>query len=251
MGEGGRIIKEELLRILFPPRCPICDEILEAELIRAGWGAHIACEGKLNTIGQKICYRCGKPLKNAQKEYCFDCQKQFAKRQSFFCREGRSVYLYRGEIQKSMYRFKYSNRRQYAAYFAGKMYDGYADWIRRRNIDVIVPVPMYRKKRRTRGYNQAELLAEELAKRMEIPCEPKAVRRIKNTSPLKLLNAQERKNNLKKAFQAADFIVKYKSILIVDDIYTTGSTIEAVAQEIRKSGVEHVYFLTLCTGEGV
>ena len=81
--------------------------------------------------------------------------------------------------------------------------------------------------------------------------EKNAVKRIRNTKPQKLLSDEERKNNLKKAFQAAEFIVKYKKILLVDDIYTTGSTVEAVACELMRCGVEQVFFLTLCTGEGI
>ena len=123
--------------------------------------------------------------------------------------------------------------------------------MRRIKIDVIVPVPMYARKKRYRGYNQAEIFAYELSKIWKIPMKADALKRVRNTKPQKYLSDQERKNNLKKAFQAADFIVKYKSILIVDDIYTTGSTVESVAQELYLHGVESVYFLTLCTGEGM
>ena len=84
-----------------------------------------------------------------------------------------------------------------------------------------------------------------------LPMENAAVKRVRNTKPQKLLSDEERKNNLKKAFQARKFIVKYKKILLVDDIYTTGSTVEAVAHELMRCGVEQVFFLTLCTGEGI
>ena len=150
-----------------------------------------------------------------------------------------------------MYRFKYSNRREYARFFAERAAFYYADWIRYIGAEAILPVPMYEPKRRRRGYNQAEIFAKELAKLVDVPFVRDGVRRIKNTRPQKLLGDEERKNNLKKAFQAAEFIVKYKKILIVDDIYTTGSTVEAVAGELRRCGVEQVFFLTLCTGEGI
>ena len=110
---------------------------------------------------------------------------------------------------------------------------------------------MYDRKKRRRGYNQAEMIARELACIWGVPLEKNAVKRIRNTKPQKLLSDEERKNNLKKAFQAAEFIVKYKKILLVDDIYTTGSTVEAVACELMRCGVEQVFFLTLCTGEGI
>lgn len=126
----------------------------------------------------------------------------------------------------------------------------YACWVHSIGAEAIVPVPMYRPKQRKRGYNQAEIFAGELAEILGIPLVRDGVRRIKNTRPQKLLSDEERKNNLKKAFQAVEFIVKYKKILLVDDIYTTGSTVEAVAEELRRCGVEQVFFLTLCTGEG-
>ena len=150
-----------------------------------------------------------------------------------------------------MYRFKYSNRREYARFFAEQAVEQQADWLQRNGVEAIIPVPMYRPKQRKRGYNQAEIFALELARQMDIPLVRDGVRRTRNTRPQKLLNDGERKNNLKKAFQAADFIVKYKKVLIVDDIYTTGSTVEAVAAELRRCGVEQVFFLTLCTGEGI
>ena len=161
------------------------------------------------------------------------------------------MYVYRGDIRKTMYRFKYSNRREYARFFAEKAAQQYAGWIRRCGVEAVVPVPMYARKKRRRGYNQAEVFGRELARFLGIAFEPKGVRRVTNTRPQKLLSAQERKKNLEKAFQAAEFIVNYKCVLVVDDIYTTGSTVETVAEVMRRSGVENVYFLTLCTGEGV
>ena len=251
LGEGGRVIKEGLLQIFFPPRCAVCDDLLEAELIRAKMRVHPACERKLYPVGKTVCYRCGKPLSSEKLEYCHDCVKKKAGGHMMCCRQGKSLFLYKGEIRKAIYRFKYSNRREYARFFAEKAAQEYTDWVRRIKIDVIVPVPMYARKKRYRGYNQAEIFAYELAEIWKIPMKADALKRVRNTKPQKYLSDQERKNNLKKAFQAADFIVKYKSILIVDDIYTTGSTVESVAQELYLHGVESVYFLTLCTGEGM
>lgn len=229
----------------------MCDGLLEAELIRSGMRLHPDCRKKLYPVGDNVCYHCGKPLSAPNQEYCHDCSKRIAGRQIMYCRQGRSVLVYRGEIRRAVYRFKYSNRREYARFFAEQAAERYGDWATRLGIDVIVPVPMYARKQRHRGYNQAEIFARELAGIWQIPMEKKAVRRTKNTRPQKLLSDQERKNNLKKAFQAEDFIVKYKRVLIVDDIYTTGSTVEAVAEALYRCGVEDVFFLTLCTGEGM
>ena len=227
------------------------DEILEAELMRCGRRIHSDCERKLYPVGSNVCFRCGKPLASEAQEYCFDCKKKLAGRKPLYCRQGRSVYVYKGVVRKSIYRFKYSNRREYARFFAEEAARYYTDWSEQIGVEAIVPVPMYDRKKRRRGYNQAEMIARELACIWGVPLEKNAVKRIRNTKPQKLLSDEERKNNLKKAFQAAEFIVKYKKILLVDDIYTTGSTVEAVACELMRCGVEQVFFLTLCTGEGI
>ena len=106
-----------------------------------------------------------------------------------------------------MYRFKYGNRRTYAAFFADEAEKQCGDWIKRSGVEAVVPVPMYRKKERQRGYNQAAIFARELADAFGLACEPGAVKRIIDTKPQKELGDAERENNLKNAFQAEEFIV--------------------------------------------
>ena len=163
---------------------------------------------------------------------------------------GKAVFVYQGEIRQSMYRFKYSNKREYADFYAKEAVRIYGDWIRRKQIEAIVPVPMYRWKEKGRGYNQAAVFAQTLGEKMNLPVEKRMVKRIRNTTPQKELNDVERKINLKKAFQLVPNIVKYRKILIVDDIYTTGSTIDAVAEVLLQAGVDEIYFLCISIGEG-
>ena len=124
------------------------------------------------------------------------------------------------------------------------------NWMREKRIEAIVPVPMYLKKERYRGYNQAALFGRALSEKMDIPCIPRLMIRVKDTRPQKELNGRERENNVKNAFQSPDNVVKYKRILIVDDIYTTGSTIEACARALRASGISRVYFVVICMTGG-
>ena len=149
-----------------------------------------------------------------------------------------------------MYRFKYANRREYAAYYAREAAALYQDWVFKNQIEVIVPVPMYRWKKRRRGYNQAETFARALGRELGLPVDAGLVRRVRNTVPQKELNGGQRAANLKNAFQLAADIVKYKKILLVDDIYTTGSTMEACARALLRAGVKNVYFIAICIGRG-
>lgn len=117
-------------------------------------------------------------------------------------------------------------------------------------VDALVPVPLHPARKRKRGYNQAELLALEIGKQLGLRVENNWLIRTKNTVPQKLLNGQERRNNLKKAFKAGQNDVKLNAIVIIDDIYTTGSTIDAMAAVCRQQGVSRIYFAALSIGNG-
>ena len=151
---------------------------------------------------------------------------------------------------QSMYRFKYANRREYAAYYAREAAALYQDWVFKNQIEVIVPVPMYRWKKRRRGYNQAETFARALGRELGLPVDAGLVRRVRNTVPQKELNGGQRAANLKNAFQLAADIVKYKKILLVDDIYTTGTTIDTVSEVLLKGGAERIYYICVSIGAG-
>ena len=160
--------------------------------------------------------------------------------------QGKALYIYKGVMKKSMYRFKYAKKREYANFFARQAVEQYGDWIRQ--AEVIVPVPMYLPKQKMRGYNQAEAFANELSRCTGIPVNKQCVYRVKNTAPQKELSDIDRKNNLENAFQKGKSIVQYSHILVVDDIYTTGYTAEAVAKELRKQGGRHIQLLSICIG---
>ena len=213
-------IKEELISFVFPRRCPVCDEILIT-------GSYICedCRKKISFMKEPVCKRCGKTLEHERQEYCSDCM-----RKKHYFVQGKAVFEYQEEMKKSMYRFKYSNKREYADYYGIEAVRLYGAWIKRREIEAIVPVPMYIWKKRRRGYNQAEVFANRLGQLLSLPVECNLVKRIRNTRPQKELNDVGRKENLKKAFKIVPNIVKYKKILLIDDIYTTGSTIDAVAE---------------------
>lgn len=230
-------------RVIFPPRCVLCDTLLEPGQM---W-LHPACRRELFPVQEPVCMHCGRPVIAEREEFCPDCA---AKSQPFSFSTGKALFLYKGGIKKSIYRFKYANRREYAKYFAAYAAKTYGEWIRQTAPEVIVPVPMYRNKQKKRGYNQAKTFAQALSKQTGVPMRADLVCRIKNTTPMKLLNDVERKNNLKNAFQTTQSIVEYKRVLLVDDIYTTGNTADAVADCMRQAGVEAVFYMSVCIGKG-
>lgn len=188
------------------------------------------------------CMKCGKPLDNPQKEYCGDCIKK-----KHYYTAGRVIWVYTKEMRQSIYRFKYDNKREYADFYVEEAVRLYGDWIKRIGADAIVPIPLYRKKHKMRGFNQAQVLAEGIGRKLNIPVCSHMVGRVKNTTAQKNLNNKERQENVKKAFKIIDNEVQLNKILLVDDIYTTGSTIDAVAEVFRGCGVKEVYFICLCT----
>ncbi len=189
--------------------------------------------------------KCGKKIDEQGVEYCGDCMR----RRHLFD-SGRAVFTYK-EISDSIYRFKYKGRREYAAYYAQCMARCMGGWMLRCRPDALVPVPVHDSKKRERGYNQAEVLAKELGKIMNLPVETKLIERVRKTTPMKDLSVSERQNNLKRAFKICRNDVKLKTIIIIDDIYTTGSTIDAMSYELRRAGVRKIYFVTLAVGKGL
>lgn len=125
------------------------------------------CADAVRLAEEPVCKRCGKPLDGERAEFCLDC----GKRRHAYC-QGKAVFVYQGNIRQSMYRFKYANRREYAAYYAREAAALYQDWVFKNQIEVIVPVPMYRWKKRRRGYNQAETFARALGGELGLPWTP-------------------------------------------------------------------------------
>ena len=229
-----------LLDLIFPRRCAVCDCVLpwgEKEICKE-------CKGKMKYLEGPLCFKCGKPVKEDE-EYCYDCN---TKEHYFVC--GAAVFSYE-YIRLSLYRFKYGGRQEYARFYgcqmAFRMEEKRKQWMP----DALIPVPLHKKKRKQRGYNQAELIARELGRHWGLPVITNLVVRSKNTKPMKEIIGTDRQNNLKKAFKLGANDVKLDSIIVIDDIYTTGSTMDAVSKLCLEAGIRKVYFLTVSIGYGL
>ena len=149
-----------------------------------------------------------------------------------------------------MAQIKYKNKREYLDFYGTALTARYGRTIRRMQADVLVPVPVHATRKKTRGFNQAEILARVIGKKLEIPVMPEMLVRNKKTLPQKDLSAAERLKNLSGAFAAGEIPEGIRSVILVDDIYTTGSTIEACARALRASGISRVYFVVICMTGG-
>ena len=178
-------------------------------------------------------------------EFCPDCMRH---PRAF--EYGIALLNYDETARHSMAQIKYNNKREYLDFYGTALAARYGRTIRRMQADALVPVPIHATRKKTRGFNQAEILARVIGKKLGIPVMPEMLVRNKKTLPQKDLSAAERLKNLSGAFAAGEIPERIRSVILVDDIYTTGSTIEACARALRASGISRVYFVVICMTGG-
>ncbi|MCD8348427.1 MAG: double zinc ribbon domain-containing protein [Lachnospiraceae bacterium] len=202
------------------------------------------CRGKLPWVSEPACMKCGKPVGSPEREFCEDCERTL-----HLFDQGRAAFTYSGSMRKSVYRMKFQNRRDYLDFYAEAMVYAGERHLCFWRPEVIVPVPMHWKKRAARGYNQSELLAVRISRLTGIPCERKLLRCVRYTGDQKELGRNERLRNLRGSFEVCS-PNRLNRILLVDDVYTTGSTMDEAARALRAAGARQLFFLVLCTGKG-
>lgn len=193
---------------------------------------------------EPCCKKCGKKIHSLQKEYCADCEK---KKHSF--ESGQALFTYDEKLKASIYRFKYKGRVEYAEFYGEEITKQFGDKIRAWKPDALVPVPLHKSREYKRGYNQSYEIAKVIGEQLKIPVRNDILLRVKKTVPQKELDENGRQNNLKKAFKLRQNDVKLDTIIIIDDIYTTGSTVDAVAVELLHAGVQKIHYIALAIGE--
>jgi ComF family protein len=244
---GGTLsLLKTVMDILYPRRCAICGEIvsLRGELACPG------CKTKLNIIKEPRCKKCSKPIESDEKEYCHDCEKKH-----FHYVKGYSLWVYDANMKKSISDFKFRGRKEYGEFYIRELINHYKNEILNIKPDALIPIPIHRSKKIQRGYNQAEIIAKGIGKELGIPVIDNLLIRDKKTLPQKQLNDKERLKNLEKAFSFSNEVGEtnrniLRRVLLVDDIYTTGSTIEACTNILLGNTIEEVYFISICIGKG-
>lgn len=148
-------------------------------------------------------------------------------------------------MQRSLSSFKYHGRREYAKFYASGIFKEFHGMLSDIRPDILVPVPVHEERLRNRGYNQAHLIAAELSFLSGIPVAPDLLIRCKKTTAQKELGPDMRRKNLSGAFAINDRSLWYnkyiRTALLVDDIYTTGSTADICASVLKSCGIRHVY----------
>ena len=241
-----RGVSELLLDLFFPPLCPLCGEVT-AE--RDGEGALAAfcpsCRKTIPYVREPRCLRCSRGIPDETERFCNDC----ARREKSFLR-GVSLLEYDDRMQDAVAKIKYHNQRALIPPYAALLAERLGGELRAMGAECLVPVPLHPSRLRKRGFNQAECLAEEIGERTGIPVRTDLLLRPKKTAALKALTPEERVRNLQKAFEAPVPERPVRSVILVDDIYTTGSTMEASAACLKRAGTEKVFFVTLCIVPG-
>lgn len=235
-------ILKKIIDILYPRRCPVCDKVLESASLKLCPG----CRKKLVYVKEPKCRRCGRQLLEDERECCEGCTDK-----KLYFKRGVTLFLYNDAVRKSIYRFKYANRREYSAFYGEEICRHLGNEIEGFHADALIPVPLHKKRMRKRGYNQAELLAVEIGRRMKLPVQSRILVRERNTKALKIMTRAERENNLKKAFKIRENDVKLDTVIVVDDILTTGSTINEVSKVLKENGIGNIYFVALASGAGL
>lgn len=233
---------ESITALLFPRHCPVCDRLLaddEPYLCRR-------CASALVFVREPVCMKCGRPLDRESAELCDACRR----REHRFIR-GFAPFLYRGAVQASVLRFKYGGRAEYAGFYARAICTFGKEKLALWKPACVIPVPVHPLRYCTRGYNQAAVTAVEIARLLNIPECGNLVRRTRNTRPQKGLAPSDRRKNLSGAFHVPDGTVFPETVLLVDDIYTTGATMDELTETVMAHGAKQVYFAAIAIAPGM
>ncbi len=217
-----------LLDLLFPPRCVVC--------YRVGTWLCPECVDRLPSLSGPVCPCCGVPTPDGTP--CRACREAPLRLEGI-----RSAAPYRGPVRVAIHYLKYRHARELADPLGELM----ARYWRQDPLpaEVIVPVPLYPSRLRRRGYNQAALLAWALSRRIGLPMDEDALCRVRATASQMRLKAADRRRNVEGAFQCTSDRLNGRRVLLVDDVCTTGATLEACADVLRAGGARQVWALTL------
>ena len=205
------------------------------------------CRTGMSLIAPPFCSSCGLPAAGTVgHEYqCHTCSRHPPRFEV-----ARSVYRFQGPIREAIHSLKYEQALHLEPPLSELLHAGLQALYETDSIEGIVPVPLFRRRYRRRGYNQAQLLAEGLAQRSGLPVFSKILVRIRDTPSQVGLSLAQRRANMRGAFQCRSLpeCLQGKRVLLVDDVMTTAATANACSRALRAAGVGRVAVLTLARG---
>ena len=240
-----KYIKEGLLNFIFPLDCKICEKPIRES---KGYSICENCFKTIELIEQPYCIKCGKPListdafKQNREILCLDC-----KRKKYSFEFSRSMGIYHKVLKKCIHLFKYYGEKKLAKPLGKLM----VDYLLKNNefenkFDLIIPVPLHKNDLKKRGFNQSVLLGKVIGDYFFIPVEERVLIKKKITPFQVNLSRKEREKNILRAFSVEKpEKIKGRNILILDDVFTTGATVEECAKELMKARAKNIFVLTL------
>ena len=227
------------LDFLFPPLCHIC-----RSFIPDAGEVHICavCRDRLPLVTSPLCPVCGIPFRGVGDNHpCGECQTRPPHFES-----ARAQLLYEESARDLIHFFKYRHKTRLRRPLALLALEGLTEFITDRIPDVIIPVPLHRSRLQSRGFNQALLLGGLFSSRLSIPMMADGLIRTRQTEPQIELSAEDRRDNVKGAFAAnRPGSISGKRILLLDDVMTTGSTVNECARVLKKAGAISVVVATV------
>ena len=224
-----------IFKYIFPENysCYVCDR----DVFNNPYYICDVCKKTLPYNADRTCLHCGEPL-ITEGNYCKRC-----KGKKFIVDRAVAPFLYTNELAYLIHSLKYNGKKYIAKCLAKFM----ADYVINQNLfgNVIIPIPLCDKRFKQRGFNQSELLANEIGKILNLPVNTVSLKRIKETPTQTELDFIERQKNIKDAFRVyKPKLIRGKSIFLIDDVYTTGATTNECARVLKDAGASCVYVLT-------
>ena len=232
--------------IIYPPRCPICQAYLRETDGGEGHDDFLFCRScfsGFSEISSPRCSVCGKPYATwVEGDHpCEDCMRNWP----YYTRIV-APYLYEGPLMTAIHQFKYGGKSYLAKSLAPLLAASAQKWLNDLDHALVMPVPLHPKRLRERSFNQSLLLARHVATRLGFELDFLSLRRVRYTQPQTGLKKDQRRKNVRKAFELKDRnVVQGRDIILVDDVTTTGNTLNECARVLKKSGAKNVFCVAL------
>ncbi|MCX5715783.1 MAG: ComF family protein [Candidatus Omnitrophica bacterium] len=237
-------IKDGLLSLVYPPLCPICGAKARDN--------SVICETCFSGIKKNLppyCVKCGRSLRGSTEnvEICWECSGK-----DFYYDKSWSAFLYEGAVKEALHLFKYSGKLSISRLFCGLL----INFLKENRqiltgIDAVIAVPLHSVKLREREFNQAHMLASAISKEFKIQDSSACLKRAVRTRPQSELDKNERYENVKNTFAVTaqtPGVYVGKNILLVDDLFTTGATLNECGRVLKEAGADSIRCLTFARG---